>query len=255
MRCLSDHEFLINLDKSSLVPSRRLEHLGMSIDTRCSTLFLPPEKVQKTKLLAEEVIKSEYSSHATDQVDGHPDLQTQSTSMGRISYSPITDAPQAAPNKNLTKAEHTCSRFIACQTISPMVDQGQQPAPGEDVRNSTGDPAVYRCQSDRLGSDTPQHTGRGPVVSTGISFPNKRLGAEGNSPSITTFQRSDLPTISSHMHGQYLSKSIHKQPGGGVEVLHSPEGGITIAEVGRSSSDQHESRTHQGDGKHASRLA
>lgn len=62
MQCLTEHSFLINLNKSSLTPIQRIEHVGMLIDTSCNSLFLPQDKIQKTRQLACQVIQAQYSS-------------------------------------------------------------------------------------------------------------------------------------------------------------------------------------------------
>lgn len=54
MQCHHDHGFLINLNKNSLTPSQRLEHLGMIIDNRQDSLFLTRDRMLKTKSLAEQ---------------------------------------------------------------------------------------------------------------------------------------------------------------------------------------------------------
>lgn len=47
LHCLQSHGFVINFTKSSLIPSQRIIHLGLLIDTQTASFSLSPEHQQK----------------------------------------------------------------------------------------------------------------------------------------------------------------------------------------------------------------
>lgn len=45
IRCLMEHRFLINRNKSKLMLTQHITHLGMVIDTRCIKIFLTQDRI------------------------------------------------------------------------------------------------------------------------------------------------------------------------------------------------------------------
>lgn len=51
--CFQHHGFLLNLEKSELHPTTKIQHLGMILDTQQMKVFLSPSRIKKTKDLAQ----------------------------------------------------------------------------------------------------------------------------------------------------------------------------------------------------------
>lgn len=47
LECLQSHGFVVNFAKSSLIPSQRIEHLGLLLDTQTASFSLSPDRQRK----------------------------------------------------------------------------------------------------------------------------------------------------------------------------------------------------------------
>ncbi|XP_061480679.1 uncharacterized protein LOC133383639 [Rhineura floridana] len=59
LECLRKHGFVVNLDKSMLVPSQVISHLGVVIDSSNFRIWLNKERVSKIQALMQQVVASE----------------------------------------------------------------------------------------------------------------------------------------------------------------------------------------------------
>ena len=59
---LHELEFIINREKSVVIPTQMIEFLGMEIDPKTMTMSLPQEKVQKIKLKCQILYQSHHVS-------------------------------------------------------------------------------------------------------------------------------------------------------------------------------------------------
>lgn len=57
MDCLQQHGFLINLEKSKLHPTQRIQHLWMILDSQRMKVFLTPTQIMKTGDMARSVLR------------------------------------------------------------------------------------------------------------------------------------------------------------------------------------------------------
>lgn len=57
---LEDRSFLINLQKSKVVPNRDIIHIGARIDTHQLKVFLPTEKQMKIKKAVQSICKEKH---------------------------------------------------------------------------------------------------------------------------------------------------------------------------------------------------
>lgn len=58
LECLQSHGFVVNFAKSSLVPSQRIEHLGLLIDTRTGSFSLSQDHQQKLLAALETALQA-----------------------------------------------------------------------------------------------------------------------------------------------------------------------------------------------------
>lgn len=61
--CLTKRGFLVNVEKSSLVPQQSIVHLGVRIETVLNSVFLTDERIQKLYSLHQETMGSQHSQY------------------------------------------------------------------------------------------------------------------------------------------------------------------------------------------------
>lgn len=165
MDCLQLHGFLLNLEKSDLHPTQRIQHQGMILDTNRMKVFLTPARIKKMNGPGSFLLSTSNSeSYATHPASGPHGGKYGCTTMGLSPY-------KGAPMVLSTLSTSNCSQDrpeLGDSSPSPnqpsLVDQNIQSlwrkAPTRGARGTHHD----RHQSFWLGGDLEPTNNTEPVV-------------------------------------------------------------------------------------------
>lgn len=102
---LWEHGFLLNLAKNELMPRRRIQHLGMVIDTLQSALFLTPDQVKSSSILScrQDPLMADDTYKATGPSGG----EHGSGLVGPVTLKSTTVVPEAIPGSDYSQVQYS----------------------------------------------------------------------------------------------------------------------------------------------------
>lgn len=207
LRLFQAHGFSINHQKSHLVPTRRLQHLGTVIDTRLGQVFLSPDRIQDIRTMVGQVL----SLRRVPLI-----LLTQL--LGKL-ISCISVGSQTCPSPPVAVAsvpegneQHVAAAnsVVATDSAIPQMVDVLSSSEGLRVSGAGTRCTDHRRQSAGLGGPSPQQRGPRSVVSNGAGEQHQLAGVEGCSPRLTSLRAPIGGPTCSCPDGQHHHQGPHK---------------------------------------------
>ncbi|XP_069598738.1 collagen alpha-1(I) chain-like [Ranitomeya imitator] len=230
---LSRLGWLINLDKSSPVPSRRISFLGMILDTSRGAGFASSVQGPSAPTGSPYTLPFLPANHSVRHEDpGKDGCGNRSCSLRSTPSPPFATGSAGQLGQESLFSRPPLPSVPTGQTFSHLVDPGTVSSPGEVL---PPDPLVsgnHRRQSSGLGGGVSSPLGPGPLDCSGIQSPHQHSGDSCYQTCSDSLPRSARGSPSTSPIGQRHGGGLH-QPPGGYPQQGGNEGSLPHPSLGR----------------------
>ncbi|KAG6927209.1 hypothetical protein G0U57_010328, partial [Chelydra serpentina] len=227
-------DLLLNVEKSTLEPTQRLDFIGAVLDSTLVRAFLPEAKRSCNHHTRPSELPNLDSSKLPQPAWSHGVLHIRDYTRQIM---PPSVPGMALVSISSTQRQHGCriEGAIAGPSLPRLVAGSQEGAGRGAISCTTALPSRHhRCVIPRLVGPPERSSDTGPVVGSGISPPHQPQGAAGSAPCLPSLFQAPSGSLCRSPHGQHNGHVLYQQARGGtfvptlarshtvVGVLHSP---------------------------------
>ena len=253
VKCLQNHGFLINHQKSHLQPSQKL-HLGGGHRHYEVPILPTRRKGRKNDQRGQtDHHKQGQPAHDTIQCPGPSSGQYGGTPMGEVPCQAPPKLPQALPTPYHDKNVNAPYTSLSGQGRSEMVDIQEEPETGQVLPHPRVQTGIFRREPTQLGGNPRGSKCTGNRVCQGEIIAHQPTGTKSDKIGTITFPDALKTQTCPDKDRQCLRQGICEQSGR-VPIFSSTKGSQPNLPMGRDQSPIVKSRAHSGDPECSGRL-
>ena len=210
IRLVQSLGWIINFEKSDLIPTQEIEFLGYKFDLRFSNSKENRSPSRKDSFHVESYSNISKGAHVTDWEHG---FNGEDCTIGSSAYEASTMVPQDTLEVSSVSGYPSTS-VSGSKTASSVVDQSLEPDEGFPTSSEgVQSPSIHRCFPKRLGGSFRASHSQWSVESGGVKTSHKHSRAKSSISSFKIIRKSASESKSADFHRQLFSGCLSEQTG------------------------------------------
>ena len=205
--------WIINFEKSDLIPTEEIEFLGYKFDLRVVLVFPTQKKIDRLLEKTVSMLESPQTSpRKLMSLIGSMASMEKTIPLGRLHKATSMVSEDTLEVSSVSGYPSTC--VSGSQTASSVVDQSFELEEGFPTSSEGAQsPSVHRCFPKRLGGSFKASHSQWSVESSGVRTSHKHSRAKSSVSSFKIIRKSSSKSKSADFHRQFVSGCLSQQAG------------------------------------------